>query len=150
MNEAERGLTEFVRTHRQPGDVFLIPVAVPKLGSGPRGSVSITFMPPPLNVPGATLIPVDFLRFRLSTGAPIYVDFKSVPYKDVEVLEWYRRLELCQRWYAEKNWDRVRDELVHEGISHVITTADRDTGTGGLERVYADEVYRVYRVRPAR
>ena len=90
---------------------------------------------------------MDLQRFRLVTGAPIYVDFKSVPYKDVEVLEWYRRVRLAEGWYAAKDWERVRDELVREGVTHVVTTADRDTGGAALERVYADEVYRVYRVR---
>jgi hypothetical protein len=149
MNETELPVLEFVRGHKQPGDVYLIPVAVPKLGGGARGTPSTTFTPPPRSRPGATLIPVDMQRFRLFTGAPLYVDFKSIPYKDTEVLEWYRRVQLAQGWYEAKDWGRVRPELVREGVTHVVTTADRDPGGGqALERVYEDETYRVYRVRP--
>ena len=46
------------------------------------------------------LIAVDLQRFRLFTGVPIYVDFKSIPYKDTEVLEWFRRLKQCSEWYT--------------------------------------------------
>jgi hypothetical protein len=148
MNEDELPVLEYVRTHKQPGDVYLLPVTIPKVGAGPRGSVSTSFTPAPRSKPGTNLIPVDLMRFRLSTGAPIYVDFKSMPYKDTDVLEWFRRMELCQRWYAAKEWDRtVREEVVAAGITHVLATADRELHGDGLEQVYADDVYRVYRVR---
>jgi hypothetical protein len=92
---------------------------------------------------------VDLLRFRLYTGAPLYVDFKSVPYKDTDVLEWKRRLDRVQSWYATKDWGPgVQDEVTKEGITHVLTTTDRDIRGDGLERVYGDEFYRVYRLRP--
>jgi hypothetical protein len=148
VSDDELPVLEFIRTHKQPGDVYLIPVTVPKVVPGQRGTASTTFIPPPRATPGTTLIPVDLLRFRLHTGAPLYVDFKSVPYKDADVLEWKRRLDRMQSWYAVKDWDRAtRDAVTGEGITHVLATADRDLRGDGLERVYGDEFYRVYRLR---
>ena len=36
--------------------------------------------------------PLEMQRFRLATAAPILVDFKAIPYRDVDVLEWRRRI----------------------------------------------------------
>ncbi len=35
------------------------------------------------------LTPVKLQDFRLASGSPAYVDFKSIPYQDRDVLEWY-------------------------------------------------------------
>src|SRR5262249_14358500 len=109
---------------------------------------SNTFTPPPRPKPGSNQIPVDLLRFRLHTGAPIYVDFKSVPYADVEVLEWHRRMKQCEEWYAG-DWRRpgVRDELVHERITYVVTPRNQEIAAPYLEEVHRDEAYVVYRVK---
>ena len=32
---------------------------------------------------------MDFQRFRLATGAPIFIEFKAIPYKDIEVRSYY-------------------------------------------------------------
>src|SRR5206468_3706267 len=79
--EEEKPLYEFVRKHRQPGDVYLLPIHMPDLSQGPRGSPSTTFVSLREAV-GENRVPIDLQRFRLATGAPIYVDFKSIPYKD--------------------------------------------------------------------
>ncbi|MGF1490923.1 MAG: DUF6798 domain-containing protein [Microcoleaceae cyanobacterium] len=41
-----------------------------------------------------------FVEFRLQTGAPILSNYKSHPYKDVEVLEWHNRQMKAQRYYS--------------------------------------------------
>ena len=95
-----------------------------------------------------SVVPSQLQRFRLATGAAIYVDVKAIPYKDVEVLEWYRRLEQARRWYAAHDWDAVHDELVKAGVTHVVVpTADAPTNAKTLEREFADGAYSVYRVR---
>jgi hypothetical protein len=148
-NTAELPTLEYVRDHKQPGDVYLIPVAIPAPQTSRRGPPSTSFTPPPRPAPGATLIAVDLQQFRLFTGAPLYVDFKSIPYRDVEVLEWYRRIRQVEDWYKLPNWgSEMRDELVRAGVTHVLATADRDLSGPALEQVYADDIYRVYRVRP--
>src|SRR5262249_35260168 len=142
----EDALYVFVRENAKPGDVYLLPVSFPAVGTG-RGAVSNTFAPPPRPKPGTNQIPVDLLRFRLHTGAPIYVDFKSVPYADAEVVEWHRRMEQCQKWY-DGNWSRpgMREELVREGITHVVMPQSRQVVVPYLELVHRDPAYVVYRV----
>lgn len=146
MNQDELPLLDYVRDHKQRGDVYLVPVEVPKVGGGPRGSVSVSFTPPPTRGKNGNLIAVDLQRFRLFTGAPIFVDFKSVPYKDVEVLAWWDRLQSAGRWYDQLEQDDVRTEWARRGITHVVTTARHELAGPGVERIYEDEFYRLYRL----
>lgn len=116
---ADKPLFVFIREHRQPGDVYLIPVN-------------------------------DLPRFRLATGAPIYVNWLAIPYKDVEVLEWQRRIEQAKQWYAANDWDAVHDDLVRAGVTNVVVPAERAAPAERaktLEREFADEAFQVYRVR---
>jgi hypothetical protein len=148
MNTAEVPLLEHVRTHAAPGDVVLIPTRVPAVGAG-RGSVSTSFTPPPRPRPGSNLIPVDLQRFRLATGVPIYIDFKSVPYADAEVLEWYHRVRQAEAWYAAPDWDAagVHDELRRAGVTLVVAPRDKLPKASFLELVYADDAHHLYRVK---
>jgi hypothetical protein len=116
----------FVRDHREPGDVFLLPAALRPTGSA---------------------VSWDLQRFRLLTGATVYVDRKAIPYKDVEVIEWYRRIKQAERWYAADDWDAVHDDLVKEGVTHVVVPTDIAAPSATLWPQYADEHYHVYRVR---
>jgi hypothetical protein len=143
----ERELYEYVRTHAGSSDVYLLPTRVPAVGTG-RGSISTSFTPPPRPKLGSNLIPVDLQRFRLSTGNPIYIDFKSVPYADVEVIVWLQRVRQCEAWY-EGDWSRsaVEGELNREGITHVVTPTGRPIDASYLEEVHADAAYIVYRLR---
>jgi len=147
MNDAEVDLHAYIREHARPEDVYLLPVQLPAVGSG-RGSGSTTFTPPPRPKPGSNLIPVDWQRFRLHTGARIYVDFKSVPYADTEVIEWLRRVKQCQTWYAG-NWDAsVRDQLKREAITHIVAPADHPIPADYLEPIPdVSPAYRLYRVK---
>jgi hypothetical protein len=147
VNKAEEPLLEHIRANKLHGEVYLLPVKFPTLKKESPASQSKTFAPAVR--PGAVGIPVDLQRFRLSTGAPIYVDFKAVPYAPAEVLEWQKRVANCERWYAERDWDAtgVIDEVAAAGITHIVATADRDVTSRRLERVYTDENYRVYRIR---
>jgi hypothetical protein len=147
-SDDEDALYSFVREAAKSGDVYLLPVQFPAVGTG-RGAVSNTFTPPPRPKPGSNQIPVDLLRFRLHTGTPVYVDFKSVPYADAEVLEWYRRMRRVQEWYANPDWDSpaVREGLRREGVTHVVVPRGRELHAGYLEVVHADRAYVVYRVR---
>ncbi|MEQ9624062.1 DUF6798 domain-containing protein [Coleofasciculus chthonoplastes] len=95
------------------------------------------------------LVPPDSKRlrkFRLYTGAPILVNFKSHPYKDREVIEWYSRLQLAQGFYGEGC--RVLGELRDRyRITHVVLEREQfDWGCEGLEELFRDEHYGVYRV----
>jgi hypothetical protein len=146
-NSDEEPILDFVRTNRERNDVYLIPVTVPKSDPTKKGVFSATFTPAP-RASSVNFIPVDFQRFRLDTGAPIVIDYKSIPYRDVEVIEWYRRLLMVEAIYTER--DRITDEtrmaLRDWGVTHIVTTTDRDFHWPGLEAVYADRNYKVYRV----
>ena len=145
----EIGLLEFVREHKAPGEVYLLPVEVPKLTSANRGAASLNFTPPPRRSKQGQIISVDLQQFRLFTGAPIYVDFKSIPYKDVEVLEWHRRLLWNQQMYEQRAWNNeaIKTELARRRITHVIATTDRQVLCDALKLIHESSGYQLYRVR---
>ena len=144
----EREFYDHVRATAKPDDVYLIPTDFPKVGSG-RGAVSNTFKPPPRAKEGTNQIPVDLQRFRLATGARLYVDFKSVPYAADEVKEWRRRMTLAVDFYAKSVRDNEFYEVLkREGITHVVAPQSRPFVASFLEEeVYSDPAYIVYRVK---
>jgi hypothetical protein len=150
-NTQELPLLEYVRAHKTKGEVYLLPVEVPDLVSGKRGAASLNFTPPPRRSSiQKQVISVDLQQFRLFTGAPIYIDFKSIPYRDVEVLEWHQRILWNQQRYEQRDWndEQIKAELKRRGITHVVATADRDIPCAILQLIYADEYYRLYRLLP--
>src|SRR5262249_21348320 len=50
------------------------------------------------------LVPLDFEQFRIKSGRPIFVDWKSHPFKDIEVIEWKRRIDV-----AEQAFENLRE-----------------------------------------
>lgn len=126
-------LMRFVREHRVPGDCYLLPVRMPP-PSESTGSISTTFVP----MPGPSSF--QFERFRLATGARVYVDVKSIPYADVEVLEWRRRMAVAEEAPTEASFQR-------EKVTHAVTPRDRPLATNRLIEVYADDNFRMYRLR---
>ena len=147
-NDEELPVLQHIREKKQPGDVYLIPAKFPTLKKETPASQSKTFAPPVRT--GAVGIPVDLQRFRLTTEAPIYIDFKAPPYEAGEVLEWHRRLGNAERWYANRDWDSngYWKEVLAEGITHIVTTTDKDVKYTALGKpVYEDASYRVYRIK---
>lgn len=98
------------------------------------------------------LTPPKQQDFRLATGAPILVDFKSIPYVDSEVIEWHNRLKTAQNFYR----DTIRqsqcnqiDRAISIGVvNHVVLGPDQL----GLvcpqfsKLLFADDSYQVYRL----
>lgn len=148
-NTQELDLLDYIRANKTEGDVYLLPVEVPKLTSGKKGAASLNFTPPPRRDTQKQNISVDLQVFRLFTGAPIYIDFKSIPYKDVEVLQWHRRVLRNHHLYVQRDWndEKIKEVLKREGITHVVAATDRDVRCDALQLVYADKYYRLYRVR---
>jgi hypothetical protein len=145
-NDAELQLLKHIREHKKPGEVYLLPVRFPKPKRDLPTGQSMTFAPTARV--GVVGIPVDLQRFRLSTEAAIYIDFKAPPYAPDEVLEWHQRMTNAERWYSDRDWDRtgVWREVRAAGITHVIATTDKDLTCRALRLVYSDESYRLYRV----
>jgi hypothetical protein len=149
-------LMNFVREHKKPGDVYLLPVKVPsrqKVSADRIRSISSDFKPPVDKQKDARLIPLDLQQFRLHAEAPILVDFKSIPYKDVEVIEWYDRLlfadevqELLKKGEVRKALRRLRER----GVTHVVQPAEqKELIDPGLRLIYPtagneDPRYRLY------
>lgn len=141
---AEAELVRRVAELRQPGDVYLLPSGFPKPPSA-RGSASSSFVPIKQSDTPAIF---ELQRFRLGTGAAVYVDFKSIPYRDDEVLEWHRRVTNAARWYATPDWDAsgVMNEVIAEGLTHVVVPAGANVRSVRLELKSDGTAYRVYRI----
>jgi hypothetical protein len=89
------------------------------------------------------LIPVKMQDFRLESGAPVYIDFKSIPYKDVEVVEWYQRNLLANRFYQKPDCAML-PKLITQGITNVITSVEQKLpACPGWMAVYTDTDYSV-------
>lgn len=89
------------------------------------------------------LIPIEWENFRLSTNAPIFVDRKSHPYKDTEIIEWYRRIKLAGEFYS---YDYVEDVeyLKNEGITHIITS--KPNSINNTELIYGNNKWYIYKI----
>jgi hypothetical protein len=123
----DQGLTGFVAANRRAGETYLVPA----------GFTNKAFDGFELD------------SFRLSTGAAIFADNKSIPYKDAEVLEWRRRVELAARWYGVPDWDGsgAMEEAIREGITHVVVPAAVAVKSEKLVETYRDAAYRVFRIK---
>jgi hypothetical protein len=91
--------------------------------------------------------------FRLATGAPILVDFKSIPYVDTEVIEWHDRLRTAQHFYRDKvnQLDCAQIERANtlEAINHVVLGPDQYglTCPSFGELIFSDDSYQVYKLK---
>lgn len=93
------------------------------------------------------LIPLKMQDFRLAAGAPAFVDFKSIPYQSDEVIEWYRREQLADRFYRSHDCillDQLRELYP---LTHIIVETEGDPLVcPGLELDYSDDAYSLFRV----
>ncbi len=64
--------------------------------------------------------PLKMQDFRLETGLPVYVDFKSIPYDDADVLEWYRRNLLVDEFYKDPTCGRIENLGSNESVTHIV------------------------------
>jgi hypothetical protein len=110
---------DFVKESKAPGDVYLIP---------PRDN--------------------QFDEFRTYTGAPAFINWKSHPYRDFEVLEWYDRNLLAQDFYERglPTACGVLQELMDKyHVTHVVIgLAQPMTPCDGMQEKYRDRYFAVY------
>jgi len=96
------------------------------------------------------LVPTEMERFRLRTGVPIVADWKTHPYKDTEVVEWYERLLAANKFYgAERDsaGEALRDIQTRYGITHVVLSNRPGTTIfPGLHEVYHDNAFTVFEI----
>ncbi len=97
------------------------------------------------------LIPVELEDFRLYTGAPILVNFKSGPYKDTEYMEWYQRFIGASDFYNARDeaaCDILQRLLDRYKLTHVVVKgAHPGAQCGNLAKLYKDDHYSVYRIQ---
>lgn len=92
------------------------------------------------------LIPIKMQDFRLATGMPAYVDFKSIPYVSEDVLEWYRRIQVAEDFYRDgiRSCTSLEQLAYSEGVTGVIVEqSEEPVDCPGWMEVYEDEYYRV-------
>jgi hypothetical protein len=93
------------------------------------------------------MIPLKMQDFRLETGAPAFIEFKSIPYKDADVLEWRRRVDITRRFYAQTRCRRLVNLAETEGFTHMILPVDHETTEcKQTQSIFQDEYYGVYRI----
>ena len=93
------------------------------------------------------LVPVKMEDFRLATGAPVFVDFKSIPYRDTDVLEWYQRFNLANLFYQHADCNML-SIFYKQGITHVVLPVDFPENCPQMVKIYADSAYRLYELTP--
>jgi len=93
------------------------------------------------------LIPTKMQDFRLAAGAPVFIDFKAIPYQAEEVLEWYRRVQLADRFYKSGNCNILGEIQKITPVTHLVAgTNQQKIDCPGLNLVYSDGSYRLWRL----
>ena len=97
------------------------------------------------------LIPDKMLDFRINTGVPILVTYKSHPYKDFELIEWYKRLNMSKIFYKKNNNDKcniVKKLKEDYKITHVLVIKKNTTeiNVNCLKEIYQDNEYIIYKM----
>lgn len=96
------------------------------------------------------LVPLGFEGFRLETGAPIFVDWKSHPYRDDELVEWFDRVKLARAFYTADSpktaLQVLRSVRQVSPIAYIITDAGQRhlLEQTPLSLIYADAYHAVF------
>jgi hypothetical protein len=97
------------------------------------------------------MVPSKMEDFRLVTGAPILVDFRSAPDQDADVMEWYQRLQWISWFYnnSDNPCKLLTDIASQYGVTHVVL--QQNTGIhvcNSMPILYEDEQYLIYSISP--
>jgi hypothetical protein len=117
-NLPEHQLYDHIIQNNQKDDLYLIPHNDPRLYS-----------------------------FRLETGMPILVNWKSHPWNALEFLEWYKRVQVSESFEVALDDEacQLLSPIVNEyNITHVLTYSDRDLTCSNLVIDYQDDQYILY------
>ncbi|MCX7014087.1 MAG: hypothetical protein NTW86_16295, partial [Candidatus Sumerlaeota bacterium] len=96
------------------------------------------------------LAPVELEGLRLESGARVFVLFHSHPYKDVEVLEWFKRLGLARKAYEDSAEGRAAlDAIIRDyGVTHWIVPTEMATSRSiPFAKIYEDPRFTLYDLR---
>ena len=115
----EEYVYKFIKENKIPGDVYLIPVKEQKF---------------------------EFDDFRLFTGASAFVDFKAHPYKDIELIEWYRRVRISNDFYKNPTCENLKIILENDKLSQIVLYENQSLECKNLNKVYEDSSYKLYKL----
>ncbi|MFP2897630.1 DUF6798 domain-containing protein [Corallococcus sp. 4LFB] len=93
------------------------------------------------------VIPTSMQRFRLETGARTFVDWKSHPYRDAEVVEWYARIQAARALEGAQGESICRQAagLVERyAVTHFVFSTDTRVSCLNLREEYRDGRYAVF------
>ena len=100
------------------------------------------------------LVPPDMASFRLGARVPILVDFKSHPYKDTEVVEWFSRIKLAEAFYAssaETACGLLETLSAKYELTHAVLRSDSPIANCPMLReVHRDEDFAVFALQSPR
>ncbi len=85
------------------------------------------------------LVPLNLERFRLAAGVPIFVDWKSHPFRSSEIIEWYDRVRLARAFYEAKNSG--------DAIVALTNIRERARVTHVIVELNADHLHRIVQLR---
>jgi hypothetical protein len=92
-------------------------------------------------------VPKKMQDFRLATGSPVYIEFKSIPYRDTDVLEWYDRIQNVERFYKNKDCSVIYGLLEDGNATRVVIPVDNDApNCERLLPIYQDDFYAIYKL----
>lgn len=100
------------------------------------------------------LVPINMQDFRLATGVPILVDFKSIPYYEADVLEWRTRLLNSSNFYKKALIDPEGCYLARHlnegyGITHIVLPIELAGYVGtcwSQEPIYENEGFLILKI----
>ena len=88
-------------------------------------------------------------HIRLNTGLPIFVDWKTVPYKNDALIKWYERINLTNAFYDSDEVENKKRLFIKinnkEHISHILVKDnDKNKIFNGCEYLFRDHGYLFY------
>ncbi len=93
------------------------------------------------------LVPNHMAEFRLETGIPVVVTFKSHPYKDTEVLEWRTRIDAVTDFYANISCDGIAEIAHRFEVTHVVLERVQFfDGCPAIRNIHLDDRFGVFEV----
>jgi hypothetical protein len=96
------------------------------------------------------LIPPELENFRLRTGTPVFVDEKTHPYKDIEIIHWYDRIQIADKFYNGDTEGKcaILQQIINTySVSHVvIQNKIQKIDCNFILPVYKDKRFMVYKI----
>ena len=98
------------------------------------------------------LIPTNLKQIRLNTELPIFVDWKSAPFKNDAVIEWYERIKLTNSFYGSSDYENQKRLFMNinniEQITHIlIKDNDKNFLFNDCEYIFKEKGYLFYDLR---